>query len=115
VQTHMTNTLNTPIESLEMHYPLRVCRYQIRHGSGGVGRQKGGEGLVREMQFLQPAQLTLLTERREHKPWGLSGGGDGARGENLLNGERLPAKISVAVKAGDRLTIKTPGGGGYGR
>jgi len=114
VQTHMTNTLNTPIESLEMHYPLRVSRYQIRRGSGGFGQKKGGEGLIREMVFLAPAQLTLLTERREHKPWGLSGGGDGSSGENLLNGERLPAKTSVAVKSGDRLTIKTPGGGGYG-
>ncbi|ORU93000.1 MAG: 5-oxoprolinase [Cycloclasticus sp. symbiont of Poecilosclerida sp. N] len=115
VQTHMTNTLNTPIESLEMHYPLRVNRYQIRQNSGGLGKHRGGNGLVREMVFLQSAQLTLLTERRHHKPWGLQGGDDGKSGENLLNGECLAAKVSVEVKVGDRLTIKTPGGGGYGK
>lgn len=114
VQTHMTNTLNTPIESLEMHYPVRIERYQIRTGSGGAGRHKGGDGLVREMSFLQPAQVTLLTERRQYQPWGLSGGKNGALGENQLNGKALPGKVSVDVKAGDRLTIKTPGGGGYG-
>lgn len=114
VQTHMTNTLNTPIESLEMHYPIRVGRYQIRTGSGGAGLHKGGDGLIREIIFLQPANVTLLTERRSHQPWGLSGGQHAARGENQLNGEKLPAKVSVDVKAGDRLTIKTPGGGGYG-
>lgn len=114
VQTHMTNTLNTPIESLEMHYPLRVNRYQIRRGSGGQGQHQGGDGLIREMTFLQPAQLTLLTERRKYKPWGLQGGSDGASGENLLNGEGLDAKVNLEVKEGDCLTIKTPGGGGYG-
>jgi N-methylhydantoinase B len=114
VQTHMTNTLNTPIESLEMHYPVRIERYQIRTGSGGAGRHKGGDGLVREMSFLRPAQVTLLTERRQYQPWGLLGGKNGAFGENQLNGKALPGKVSVEVKAGDRLTIKTPGGGGYG-
>lgn len=114
VQTHMTNTLNTPIESLEMHYPIRVTRYQVRRGSGGAGKQYGGDGLLREMKFLEAAQLTLLTERREHTPWGLNGGGDGACGENLLNGKPLQAKVSLKVEAGDLLTIKTPGGGGYG-
>jgi N-methylhydantoinase B len=114
VQTHMTNTLNTPIESLEMHYPLRINSYQIRRGSGGSGEQKGGDGLIREMTFLQPTNVTLLTERRLHQPWGLQGGGDAKVGMNLLNGEPLEAKVSIDVKAGDRLTIKTPGGGGYG-
>ncbi|HIF17323.1 MAG TPA: hydantoinase B/oxoprolinase family protein [Cycloclasticus sp.] len=114
VQTHMTNTLNTPIESLEMHYPLRVSRYQVRRGSGGTGKQQGGDGLLREMVFLQAAQLTLLTERRDYQPWGLNGGADAAAGENFLNGEKLQAKVSLAVDVGDRLTIKTPGGGGYG-
>lgn len=114
VQTHMTNTLNTPIESLEMHYPLRISKYKIRQGSGGAGKYNGGEGLVREITFLQPAQLTLLTERRKYRPWGLHGGEFGAVGENSLNGESLPAKVSIAVQAGDSLTIKTPGGGGYG-
>ena len=114
VQTHMTNTLNTPIESLEMHYPLRVKRYQLRKCSGGVGRHHGGDGLVREMEFLQPATLTLLTERRRHQPWGLQGGGAGKCGENRLNNTLLAAKVSVDIKEGDCLTIKTPGGGGYG-
>jgi N-methylhydantoinase B len=115
VQTHMTNTLNTPIEVLERHYPLRVRRYALRKGSGGEGAHRGGDGLIREFEFLDAAQVTLLTERRLHAPWGLAGGNDGARGENRLNGELLPGKCSVAVKSGDRLTIATPGGGGWGK
>ncbi|HEY0721264.1 MAG TPA: hydantoinase B/oxoprolinase family protein [Gammaproteobacteria bacterium] len=114
VQTHMTNTLNTPIEVLERHYPLRVRRYALRRNSGGAGARRGGDGLIREFEFLAPAQVTLLTERRIHAPWGLAGGGDGACGENRLNGELLPGKCSVVVKGGDRLTIATPGGGGWG-
>ncbi|PCI20351.1 MAG: 5-oxoprolinase [Piscirickettsiaceae bacterium] len=114
VQTHMTNTLNTPIESLEMHYPLRITRYQIRKSSGGVGQHRGGDGLLREMEFLASAQVTLLTERRKNKPWGLFGGQSGECGLNKLNGEVLPAKTSFSVTAGDCLTILTPGGGGYG-
>ena len=115
IQTHMTNTLNTPIESLEAHYPLRVDRYQIRRGSGGLGSCTGGHGVVREITFLQAAQLTLLTERRRHQPWGLLGGQDGLCGKNQLNDVDLPAKASMDVVAGDQLTISTPGGGGYGR
>ncbi len=115
VQTHMTNTLNTPIEVLESRYPLRVTRYAVRDGSGGRGRRRGGDGLVREFEFLHPARATLLTERRYHAPWGLAGGGDGAPGRNLLNGEELPPKVHFAVEAGDRLTIETPGGGGWGK
>ncbi len=114
VQTHMTNTLNTPIESLEMHYPLRIKRYQLRKGSGGAGRHQGGDGLVREMEFLRPAAVTLLTERRRHQPWGLQGGEAGKCGENRLNNVLLAAKVSVDIKEGDCLTIKTPSGGGYG-
>lgn len=114
IQTHMTNTLNTPIESLEMHYPLRVNRYELRQGSGGLGRQTGGDGLIREVTFLSPANVTLLTERRSHQPWGVLGGKPGDSGENELNKRTLPAKVALEVKAGDRLTIKTPGGGGYG-
>jgi len=114
VQTHMTNTLNTPIESLEMHYPLRVSRYQIRKNSGGAGEHQGGDGLIRELLFLQPANVTLLTERRRHQPWGLKGADNGKCGENWLNNEPLAGKVSVDVSAGDRLTVKTPGGGGYG-
>ncbi|MCP5141265.1 MAG: hydantoinase B/oxoprolinase family protein [Gammaproteobacteria bacterium] len=115
VQTHMTNTLNTPIESFEMRYPARVTRYAIRDGSGGAGARRGGDGLIREFEFLADAQVTLLTERRRHAPWGLDGGAPGARGENALNGEMLAGgKHSLAVHAGDRLTVATPGGGGYG-
>lgn len=114
VQTHMTNTLNTPIEVLEMNYPLRVRRYAVRVGSGGPGRHRGGDGLVREYEFLAPATVTLLTERRRHAPWGLGGGADGAAGRNLLDGNALPPKISLTVEAGARLSVHTPGGGGWG-
>lgn len=112
VQTHMTNTLNTPIESLESHYPVRVLRYALRRGSGGAGRHRGGDGLERELEFLEPAQVTLLTERRRHAPWGLHGEA-GAAGENRLNGRLLESKCSFRVAAGDRLLVSTPGGGGW--
>jgi N-methylhydantoinase B len=114
VQTHMTNTLNTPIEVLEARYPLRVARYGLRRGSGGAGRRRGGDGLVRELTFLAPAQVSLLTERRARGPWGAAGGAPGRPGRNLLNGRELPAKTALTVAAGDRLRIETPGGGGYG-
>ncbi|TCK19112.1 N-methylhydantoinase B [Thiogranum longum] len=114
VQTHMTNTLNTPIEVLESAYPLRIRRYALRNGSGGAGRVRGGDGLVREYEFLASAEVTLLTERRVHAPWGLAGGQPGAAGKNLLNGRPLEPKITCTVKAGDRLEIQSPGGGGYG-
>ncbi len=115
VQAHMTNTLNTPIESLEHHYPLRISRYSLRDDSGGQGMNKGGLGLIREIEFLQTTQITLLTERRRYSPWGLSGGGDGVMGENQLDGEYLPGKIFFTAQAGQKLTIKTPGGGGWGQ
>ncbi|MEX0914458.1 MAG: hydantoinase B/oxoprolinase family protein, partial [Wenzhouxiangellaceae bacterium] len=115
VHSHMTNTLNTPAEVLEAHFPLRILRYQRRRDSGGQGASPGGDGLVREIEFLESAQATLITERRVHAPWGLAGGKPGARGRNLLDGEELPAKISIAVEAGQVLTIETPGGGGYGK
>ena len=114
IHCHMTNTLNTPIESLELHYPLRVLRYQIRRGSGGLGRHRGGDGLVREYQFLAPAQVTLIGERRRRGPWGLKGGEAGKPGQDLLNGDPLPGKARFQARAGDRLTIETPGGGGWG-
>ncbi|AGA92008.1 N-methylhydantoinase B/acetone carboxylase, alpha subunit [Thioflavicoccus mobilis 8321] len=114
VQTHMTNTLNTPIEVLETRFPLRVRRYGLRSGSGGAGRRRGGEGLVRELELLAPAHATLLTERRHRGPWGVGGGGPGQPGRNLLNGESLPAKVAVELVPGDRLRIETPGGGGWG-
>jgi len=115
LQTHMTNTLNTPIESLEKHYPLRILRYAVRPGSGGDGQFVGGNGIVREFEFLAPTQVTLLTERRRLAPWGLQGGDDGARGVNRLNGAVLPGKLCCHVKPGDRLSIETPGGGGWGK
>ena len=114
LQTHMTNTRNTPVEVLESSYPLRVTRYAVRRGSGGAGRHRGGDGLIREYLFLAPARATLLTERRRHAPWGLAGGEAGLPGENRLNGEALPGKTQLVLKAGDRLTLLTPGGGGWG-
>ena len=114
VHSHMTNTLNTPVESLEMHYPLRVRKYAVRSGSGGGGLHPGGCGIIREYEFLATAQCSLLTERRRIPPWGLRGGAAGECGSNFLNGEALPAKCSVMVSSGDRLRIETPGGGGWG-
>jgi len=115
VQTHMTNTLNTPIESLELKYPIRINKYLIRHDSSGKGSHKGGEGLIREYEFLGPAQITILSERREQQPWGLFHGKNAAVGVNLLNDARLKAKQSFKVNKGDVVSIKTPGGGGYGK
>lgn len=114
VHSHMTNTLNTPVESLEAHYPLQVQRYALRRGSGGAGQYPGGEGVVRVYRFLAAAEISLLTERRRHAPWGLAGGADGAPGAAWLNDEPLPGKANFRVEAGDVLRIETPGGGGYG-
>lgn len=113
-QTHMTNTLNTPVEVLEHHYPLRVTEYAVRRGSGGAGANQGGDGIVREMQFLEPASVSLLTERRLQPPWGLNGGGAGQTGINRLNGTVLPPKINLETGVGDVLRLETPGGGGCG-
>ncbi len=114
VQTHMTNTLNTPIEVLESNYPLRVATYAVRVHSGGRGLHSGGDGLIRSFTFLQPATVTLLTERRRHSPWGLKGGEAGLPGRNLLNGMPLAGKTTLNVQGGDTLQIETPGGGGWG-
>ncbi len=114
VQSHMTNTLNTPIESLEAHYPLRVVRYEIRRDSGGKGQYAGGDGLVREFEFLEPTELTLLSERRNRGPWGLAGGGSGQAGRNLLDGSPVGGKVHLQIQPGQKLRIETPGGGGYG-
>jgi N-methylhydantoinase B len=114
IQTHMTNTRNTPIEVLERSYPLRLRRYAIRRDSGGKGRYAGGDGLIREYEFLRPIRFTLLTERRSHRPWGLAGGSKGQAGVNRLNGEMLPGKVECEAQVGDRLTIETAGGGGWG-
>lgn len=115
IQTHMTNTLNTPIEVLENRYPIRVRRYGLRDGSGGPGLRRGGDGLVREFEFLAPTTVTLLTERRRHAPWGLMGGEAGLRGENRFNGQPLAPKTTFNAQPGDRLSIATPGGGGWGK
>jgi len=113
--SHMTNTLNTPVEVLELNYPLRIKRYAIRRDSGGAGEFRGGEGVVRQYRFLEDAEVSLLTERRKHAPWGLEGGKAGKCGRNELDGRELPGKVRFDAVAGQTLTIKTPGGGGYGR
>jgi len=114
VQCHMTNTLNTPVESLEMHYPLRIKKYAIRSNSGGRGLNFGGEGIERAYEFLMPLDVTVLTERRCFKPWGLNGGKGGGVGINLLNNEMVASKASMHASRGDVLEILTPGGGGWG-
>lgn len=119
VQIHMTNTLNTPIEALEHQFPFRIHAYGIRRGSGGAGHWRGGDGLLREIEFLAPATVTLLTERRTTPPYGMQGGEPGLCGRNQLrrcdgDEQTLPAKCTIAVVSGDRLRIETPGGGGYG-
>jgi N-methylhydantoinase B len=114
VHVGMSNTRNTPIEALESAYPIRVDAYAVRRGSGGAGRFAGGDGVVRRYRVLEPCTVTLLTERRRRAPRGAAGGGDGACGRNLLNGEPLPAKCRVQLAAGDVVTIETPGGGGWG-
>ncbi|GAB4182504.1 MAG: hydantoinase B/oxoprolinase family protein [Wenzhouxiangellaceae bacterium] len=111
--SHMTNTLNTPVEILERLYPMRVNSYELRHGSGGDGDFRGGDGLVREYEFLAAATIAVVSERRQHGPWGLQGGDAGAVGENRLDDQLMPGKFETRVKAGQRLTIATPGGGGY--
>ena len=119
IHTGMTNTKNTPIESLEGHYPIRVTRYELRRESGGEGRFPGGEGLIRRLEFLEPAVVSLLGERRVIPPWGLQGGRPGAVGADWLirpgaAAERLPGKVTFDVSPGDSLVVETPGGGGWG-
>ncbi|MFN3973951.1 MAG: hydantoinase B/oxoprolinase family protein [Dehalococcoidia bacterium] len=120
VHTHMTNTMNTPVEALEMVYPLRVRRYTIRRGSGGQGKYRGGDGIIRDLEFLAPATVTVLSERRRSRPWGLQGGEPGQPGENILlkggiEEVRLPPKVTLRVDTGDLVSIRTPGGGGWGK
>ena len=114
VHVAMSNTLNTPVEALELEFPLRVARYEIRRGSGGAGAHRGGDGVVREIEALAPMAYSLITERRRHAPPGADGGEPGARGRNLLDGELLEAKATGDLRPGQRLTIETPGGGGHG-
>jgi N-methylhydantoinase B len=121
VHTHMTNSLNTPIEALEQSLPVRIARYTLRRGSGGAGRFRGGDGIVRAVEALVPAEVSILSDRRILAPYGLAGGAPGRRGRNTLRraGERtahtLPSKVTLRMDAGDVLTIETPGGGGHGR
>ena len=115
VHVGMSNTLNTPVEALELEYPMRVTRYELRYGSGGAGTYPGGDGLVRSVKLLAPAQLSLLSDRRRHSPNGLAGGSPGEPGRNLLNGGELPSKASRELAPGDEVTVETPGGGGYGK
>ncbi len=119
VQTHMTNTRNTPVEALEHAFPFRIRRYAIRRGSGGAGLWRGGDGVVREYETLVPTEVTLLGERRRHAPWGLRGGAPGARGEDVLEAAEarrlLPGKGTFRLMQGETLSIRTPGGGGWAR
>jgi N-methylhydantoinase B len=114
VHVAMSNTLSTPAEALELAYPLRVERYELRSGSGGAGRHRGGDGVVRELRILEPCRLSLLTQRRAVAPRGARGGGDAERGRSFLNGEELPAIANLDLAPGDLLRIETPGGGGWG-
>ncbi len=119
IQCHMTNTENTPIEALEMQFPLVVRRYEIRRGSGGSGEKRGGDGIIREIEFKEETRISLQTERRKLRPWGIFGGGKGLPGKNILikrGGERinLRGRASAQALSGDRLLIQTPGGGGAG-
>ena len=114
VQNHMTNSLNTPVEALEHLYPLRIRRYSVRRGSGGAGKYRGGDGVVREFEFLTRTEIAILSDRRDRGPYGLEGGSGGRPGRNLLNGSVIGSKGHFEARPGDRLTIETPGGGGYG-
>jgi N-methylhydantoinase B len=114
VHVAMSNTLNTPVEALELEFPMRMVEYSLRRGSGGDGEHHGGDGVIREIEALAPLHYSLITERRRHAPPGAQGGADGAPGRNLLDGVQLPAKAIGELAPGQRLRIETPGGGGYG-
>jgi N-methylhydantoinase B len=118
IHSHMTNTLNTPAEAMEYAYPLRVLRYEVRQNSGGAGEFRGGDGIIRDVQVLTEAQVTLLTERRKGNPYGLNGGQPGISGQNIIirDSKEIPlsGKGSTDLIPGDILSIRTPGGGGYG-
>jgi len=114
VHVTMSNTLNTPVEALELAYPLRVERYALRLGSGGRGRFWGGDGVIREITALEPCRVSIVSERRARGPGGARGGEPGQPGRNLVNGDPAPAKVTRALAAGEAVTIETPGGGGFG-
>jgi N-methylhydantoinase B len=115
VHVAMSNTLNTPIEALELEFPMRMIEYAVRRDSGGAGKHHGGDGVIREIEALAPLSYSLITERRRHAPPGAQGGEDGAPGRNLLDGEELPPKAIGKLDVGQRLRIETPGGGGHGQ
>ncbi|MEI6243976.1 MAG: hydantoinase B/oxoprolinase family protein [Acidobacteriota bacterium] len=119
VHTHMSNTRNTPVEAIEHYLPVRITQYSLRKHSGGAGASRGGDGIVREYEMLTDTSVTLLSDRREGAPYGAEGGEPGQSGRNTLirdgKSQRLPGKVQMALKAGDRLRIETPGGGGYGK
>jgi N-methylhydantoinase B len=115
VHVAMSNTLNTPIEALEREFPLRVVEYAVRRGSGGGGRHSGGDGVIRDTEALRDVTYSLIAERRRHAPHGAAGGGTGATGRDTLDGVAIPAKSAGPLRAGQRLRIETPGGGGFGR
>jgi N-methylhydantoinase B len=115
VHVAMSNTLNTPIEALELEFPLRAVEYALRRDSGGSGRRRGGDGVARELEALAEMRFSLITERRRHGPPGADGGEPGAPGRNLLNGDELPPKATGRLRPNDRLRIETPGGGGHGK
>ena len=114
VHVAMSNTLATPAEAIELEYPLRVERWELRRGSGGDGAHRGGDGVVRELRVLEDCRLSVLAERRRHAPQGREGGEEGARGRTLVNGEEQPPKVTRRLRAGDLVRVETPGGGGYG-
>jgi len=114
-QCHMTNTLNTPVESVELHYPLRINEYSLRSGSGGKGAKSGGDGIVRSYEFLEKTDVTVLSERRIIAPWGVLGGGKAEKGLNLFNNKEISGKCALTASGGDLLTILSPGGGGWGQ
>lgn len=119
VHTHMTNSLNTPAEALEYAYPLRIRQYSLRPGSGGRGKHRGGNGIVREIEVLTDCEVTLLADRRSNGPWGLVGGGAGAPGKasvqrNDGSVEPMPGKFSTRLRKGERIRVESPGGGGWG-
>jgi len=114
VHVAMSNTLSTPVEALELQYPLRVERYALRRGSGGNGAHRGGDGVVRELRVLAPCRVSLISERRRQAPAGTAGGAAGTAGRNAINGQVVPGEVTAELAAGDVITIETPGGGGHG-